>query len=86
MIRTILRSAALLMSAAPGLAMAQQAPWNAKDMPVSHRDRVYASEQFSHRYFLSSVARIARMLSAMRCASRTTSAAWALSSVPSPAG
>ena len=48
MIRTILRSAALLMSAAPGLAMAQQAPWNAKDMPVSHRDRVYASEQFSN--------------------------------------
>ena len=48
MIRTILRSAALLMSAAPGIAMAQQAPWNAKDVPVSHRDRVYASEQFSN--------------------------------------
>ena len=46
MIRTILRSAALLMSAAPGIAMAQQAPWNARDVPVSHRDRVYASEQF----------------------------------------
>ncbi|RSU50937.1 YncE family protein [Sphingomonas sp. S-NIH.Pt15_0812] len=48
MIRTFMRSAALLMSAAPGLAMAQQAPWNAKDVPVSHRDRVYASEQFSN--------------------------------------
>lgn len=48
MIRTILRSAALLMSAAPGIAMAQQAPWNARDVPVSHRDRVYASEQFSN--------------------------------------
>ena len=42
MIRTFLLSAALLMSAAPGIAMAQQAPWNAKDVPVSHRDRVYA--------------------------------------------
>ena len=48
MIPTFLRSAALLMSAAPGIAMAQQAPWNAKDVPVSHRDRVYASEQFSN--------------------------------------
>ncbi len=48
MIRTFLRSAALLMSAAPGIAMAQQAPWNANDVPVSHRDRVYASEQFSN--------------------------------------
>ena len=48
MIRTILRSAALLISAAPGIAMAQQAPWNARDVPVSHRDRVYASEQFSN--------------------------------------
>jgi len=48
MIRTFLLSAALLMSAAPGIAMAQQAPWNAKDVPVSHRDRVYASEQFSN--------------------------------------
>ncbi len=36
------------MSAAPGIAMAQQAPWNASDVPVSHRDRVYASEQFSN--------------------------------------
>ena len=48
MIWTILRSAALLISAAPGIAMAQQAPWNARDVPVSHRDRVYASEQFSN--------------------------------------
>ena len=48
MIRTFLLSAALLMSAAPGIAMAQQAPWNAKDVPVSHRARVYASEQVSN--------------------------------------
>ena len=55
MIRTILRSAALLMSAAPGIAMAQQAPWNARDVPVSHRDRVYASEQFSNTVSAGSV-------------------------------
>ncbi|RST26405.1 hypothetical protein HMF7854_15230 [Sphingomonas ginkgonis] len=48
MIRTILRAAALLVSAAPSIVMAQQAPWNARDVPVSHRDRVYASEQFSN--------------------------------------
>jgi YVTN family beta-propeller protein len=31
-----------------GAADAQQAPWNGPNVPVSHRDRVYAAEQFSN--------------------------------------
>jgi YVTN family beta-propeller protein len=41
---TILVAAALL----PGGAEAQQAPWAAPNTAVSHRDRVYAAEQFSN--------------------------------------
>jgi len=41
-------SALLLASALPAAALAQQAPWGAKDVPISHRDRVYAAEQFSN--------------------------------------
>lgn len=33
---------------APALAQAQQAPWAAPDLPLSHADRVYAAEQFSN--------------------------------------
>jgi len=36
-----------LMAGAPVL-HAQQAPWSAKDMPISHHDRMYAAEQFSN--------------------------------------
>jgi YVTN family beta-propeller protein len=32
----------------PAQAMAQQAPWAAPNTPISHRDRVYAAEQFSN--------------------------------------
>jgi YVTN family beta-propeller protein len=43
-----LLAAALLASAAGTAALAHQAPWGAYDVPVSHRDRVYAAEQFSN--------------------------------------
>jgi YVTN family beta-propeller protein len=46
MIRPML--VALLLVSTSGLAAAQQAPWNAPDTPISHRDRVYAAEQFSN--------------------------------------
>lgn len=36
------------LTALAGPAQAQQAPWAAPDAPVSHRDRVYAAEQFSN--------------------------------------
>lgn len=39
---------ALLAGSAGSAALAHQAPWGAKDVPVSHRDRVYAAEQFSN--------------------------------------
>jgi YVTN family beta-propeller protein len=41
---------AALVAAAllPADGMAQQAPWAAADIPVSHRDRLYAAEQFSN--------------------------------------
>jgi YVTN family beta-propeller protein len=35
-------------SALPAIAHAQQAPWAAPDVAISHRDRVYAAEQFSN--------------------------------------
>jgi DNA-binding beta-propeller fold protein YncE len=42
--------AILLATASPlgGAADAQQAPWNGPNVPFSHRDRVYAAEQFSN--------------------------------------
>lgn len=45
-----LYSKVLLLSLATlaGPACAQQAPWAAPNTPVSHRDRVYAAEQFSN--------------------------------------
>jgi YVTN family beta-propeller protein len=45
-----LLAASLLLTSVglTGTAHAQQAPWNDKDVPVSHRDRVYAAEQFSN--------------------------------------
>jgi len=41
-------TALLLATAFSTAALAHQAPWGAKDVPVSHRDRVYAAEQFSN--------------------------------------
>jgi YVTN family beta-propeller protein len=40
--------AAVLAGGLPLTAQAQQAPWAGKDVKVSHRDRVYAAEQFSN--------------------------------------
>ena len=40
--------AAVLAGGIPLTAQAQQAPWAGKDVKVSHRDRVYAAEQFSN--------------------------------------
>ncbi|QNA85489.1 YncE family protein [Sphingomonas sp. So64.6b] len=40
--------AALLVSASPLSAFAQQAPWGAPDQPITHRDRIYAAEQYSN--------------------------------------
>ncbi|WP_420139118.1 YncE family protein [Sphingomonas sp.] len=39
---------ALLCACAAAPAAAQQAPWARQNTPVSHRDRVYAAEQFSN--------------------------------------
>lgn len=39
---------ALLVTCAHVPAAAQQAPWTRPNVPVSHRDRVYAAEQFSN--------------------------------------
>jgi YVTN family beta-propeller protein len=41
---------ALLLAASTisGAAFAHQAPWAAQNVPISHRDRVYAAEQFSN--------------------------------------
>jgi YVTN family beta-propeller protein len=41
-------AAVLLAGAAGSAAPAHQAPWGVKHVPVSHRDRVYAAEQFSN--------------------------------------
>jgi YVTN family beta-propeller protein len=41
-------ASALLASAFPAIAAAQQAPWAKADQPISHRDRIYAAEQFSN--------------------------------------
>src|SRR5262245_14277473 len=40
----VVLAAALL----PAEALAQQAPWAAPNLPISHRDRVYAAEQCSN--------------------------------------
>lgn len=45
MLHAPLIAATLLLATA---AQAQQAPWGASDVPVSHGDRVYAAEQFSN--------------------------------------
>lgn len=39
---------AVVLLLAVSNAVAQQAPWASKDVPISHADRVYASEQFSN--------------------------------------
>jgi YVTN family beta-propeller protein len=41
-------AAVLLAGAAGSAAPTHQAPWGVKHVPVSHRDRVYAAEQFSN--------------------------------------
>ncbi len=41
-------ASAVALLALPEASQAQQAPWGAKDVPVSHADRVYAAEQFSN--------------------------------------
>jgi len=55
--RTMIFAAAIVTALLPAQAMAQQAqaltqqaqaPWAAPNIPISHRDRVYAAEQFSN--------------------------------------
>lgn len=50
MLKPLLRSSLLFLAACGGAAMAGQAPGRAADadVPVSHRDRIYAAEQFSN--------------------------------------
>jgi YVTN family beta-propeller protein len=48
MTRKLFLTAALLATCAAAPAVAQQAPWAAQNVPVSHHDRVYAAEQFSN--------------------------------------
>jgi YVTN family beta-propeller protein len=48
MTRKFFLTAALLATCAAAPAVAQQAPWAAQNVPVSHHDRVYAAEQFSN--------------------------------------
>ena len=42
------------LTALAGPAWAHQAPWAAPNVPVSHRDRVYAAEQFSNTLSVNS--------------------------------
>ena len=50
MLKPLLQSSLLFLAACGGAAMAGQAPGRAADadVPVSHRDRIYAAEQFSN--------------------------------------
>jgi YVTN family beta-propeller protein len=45
---TALRFAPIVVGLLCAPAFAQQAPWSAADAPITHQDRVYASEQFSN--------------------------------------
>src|SRR4051794_23856619 len=48
MTRNAFRTATLLATCTAMPVAAQQAPWAAQNVPVSHHDRVYAAEQFSN--------------------------------------